>query len=203
MNPCSFCKQLEAKKTKINDIEINRIIYESKNFVVFPALGQIVEGYLLIIPKQHYISIVQIPDNLYFELEQVQEKVKNLLTKNYSEPIFFEHGPLSENEKAGCCIDHAHLHCVPVSVSILEEITKHFEYQKIDNFSQLPTHLPYLYLEENNKKYSFPIKTILPHQYLRQILAVKTNNPEKWDWRTHPELEKVQNTIQKLKEKFK
>lgn len=193
---CPFCNQPE--ELKINNIEIKRTIYKTKNFVVFPTLGQIVEGYLLIVPKQHYMSIAQIPNPLYPELEQVQEKVKQILTKHYSSPLFFEHGPISKREKAGCCLDHAHLHCVPTSVSLLEEITKNFDYKEINSFSELPTDLPYLFLEENNKRYLFLIDTILPHQYLRQILAVKTNNAEKWDWRTHPELEKIQNTVKSL-----
>ena len=88
-------------------------MFESDNFVVFPSLGQIVEGYLLIAPKKHYIGVSGIPKELYPELEEVCKKVRNKLSEVYCVPLFFEHGPHKES-KGGCCIDHAHIHAVPV-----------------------------------------------------------------------------------------
>lgn len=199
---CPFCKEFETGKKEIKDkkgkIELKRIIYSTENFVVFPSLGQIVEGYLLISPKKHYISLAQMPNSFYDELTNLQEKVKEILTKNYSKPIFFEHGPFSRKEKAGCCIEHAHLHAVPTNVSILEEVVEHFPAKIIKSFSELPSNSSYLFLEENNEKYFCSINTVLPPQYLRQILAVKLGVPEKWDWREYLRIKELQNTIKRL-----
>ena len=196
---CVFCEEFETGELKFRNLRIKRILYESQNFVVFPSLGQIVEGYLLIAPKRHYLSIAQIPNSLYFELTEVQEKVRDILTKNYCSPIFFEHGPISESKNVRCCVDHAHLHAVPTSISILEDLIKHFKYKEVNNFTELPSDVSYLFLEEKKKKYVFPINTILPSQYLRQILAMKTCCSEKWDWRICPGIEELKNTIKKLK----
>jgi len=202
-NSCQFCREFETGKieikTKDTKLKIDRVILPSENFLIFPSLGQIVEGYLLIVPKEHYISVAQIPNKHYNELREVQEKVRRVLTKHYSKPIFFEHGPLSKQERAGCCVEHAHLHAVPTKARLLDEITKHFQYRKIKNFSELPTKTAYLFLEENNEKYVFPIKEVIPPQYLRQVLAAKLGVPEKWDWREYLGIEELQNTIRKLK----
>ena len=153
---------------------------------------------MLIVPKKHYISIAQIPSKHYRELREVQEKVRKTLKEHYCEPVFFEHGPFSEHERAGCCIEHAHLNAIPTEARLLEEITKHFEYKRIKSFSELPKQTAYLFLEEDGEKYVFPIKDVIPHQYLRQVLASKLNVPEKWDWRDYLGIEELQNTIRKL-----
>jgi len=204
MNPCQFCEEFKTRNIIFNNkvIARNRILFESENFNVFPSLGQIVEGYLLISSKKHYLSIAQIPDKLYPELKQVQKKVKKVLTNNYQKPLFFEHGPLNEQEKGGCCIEHAHLHCVPANADILEEILKNFPSKIIDSFSEIPKNTQYLFLEQNNIKYLFILDTIIPAQYIRQILAVKLDKEDKWDWRQSPEVSKLKNTIKKLNDKF-
>ena len=154
---CQFCEEFETKILTINNKKISRILFASDNFFVFPSLGQIVEGYLLISPKNHHLSIAQIPNNLYFELEELKNKVKKVLTDNYQKPLFFEHGPISKYEKGGCCIDHAHLHCVPAEVDILEDLAKHFDYKEINLFSEIPQNTQYLFLEQDDKKFLFHI----------------------------------------------
>jgi len=175
MDNCNCFFEFETK---------NRIIYESKNFIVFPSFGQIVEGYLLIVPKNHYISMGSVPVRLYPELKLVYEKVRKILSENYEIPIFFEHGPISKMKKGGCCIDHAHFHAVPVKLDILNELQNNFKCKKIKSFLDLKKQFlkgkPYLYYESNLKeKYLFEIPDIIPSQYIRRIIAKKINQLDK------------------------
>ena len=97
---CAYCAFVEWGADNFKGRNIgNRILFESKNFVVFPTIGQIVEGYLLIAPKKHFISIAAIPKSMFSELEKLQKKVRAVLEENYSTPLFFEHRPLSQNKK--------------------------------------------------------------------------------------------------------
>lgn len=96
---CDYCKEfrrgfLEIEKENFG----NRILFETENFLVFPTLGQIVEGYLLIASKEHYLNIGEIPLELYPELEKLQHKVRKVLEDNYYTPLFFEHGPASDRK---------------------------------------------------------------------------------------------------------
>ncbi len=201
---CQFCTELKTRKVLFNGeiIEGNRILYETENFFVFPSLGQIVEGYLLIAPKKHYLSIAQIPEELYPELVKIQKKVEEILTRNYSKPLFFEHGPLSETEKGGCCITHAHLHCVPANVNVLDYLKKHFKYIKISSYSDLNKQTPYFFLEQSENKFLFSLNEIVPSQYIRQIIARGLNTPEKWNWKSYLGLSELKNTIKKLELEF-
>lgn len=202
MTNCPYCDEFE-KGSKYG----NKILYESNNFVVFPSLGQIVEGYLLIAPKKHLIATGEIPTELYPELNSVYQKVKKVLSDVYESPLFFEHGPISQNKRGGCCIEHAHFHAVPVKVDILEDLAKHFKYKGIKTFSgirkQFKKGVPYFYYESNlGKRYLFEIPEIVPSQYIRKIIAYKIGKPERWDWRICLGLDELSKTIKKLKDKF-
>ena len=95
VNNCPFCE-----KSKNGPEYVDRILYKSDNFVVFPSLGQIVEGHLLIASREHYIAMGEIPSKFYSELNSVCQKARRVLTENYESPLFFEHGPISQTKRA-------------------------------------------------------------------------------------------------------
>lgn len=196
---CRLCKEYNERKN---------ILFETDNFFVAPALGQIgVEGYLLICSKEHYIGLGQLPKKLLNEFTLVQAKVKEVLSKYYTKPIFFEHGPTAPNKKGGCCIEHAHLHAVPADIDILADISKNFNPVKIKDFSalneQFKRGIPYLYYENRGEdKYLFELHEPVPSQYLRQIIAVKINKKDKWNWMQHLGIDEFNRTLKKLKGRF-
>jgi len=205
---CDYCKEfrrgfLEIEKENFG----NRILFETENFLVFPTLGQIVEGYLLIASKEHYLNIGEIPLELYPELEKLQHKVRKVLEDNYYTPLFFEHGPASASLRSGCCIEHAHIHAVPLQLDILESISKNFKGREITNYTEIKRHfqrgIQYLFYEDNKcKRYLFTVHDIIPPQYLRKVIAHKIGHPEKWDWKNYLGLAELSDTIRKLKGKF-
>jgi len=44
------------------------VVAESQNFFVFPSLGQLVEGYLLICSQEHFLGLSQINKEHFQEL---------------------------------------------------------------------------------------------------------------------------------------
>jgi len=205
---CPYCEELEKGYFEVEGEKLGRrILFESSNFVVFPSLGQIVEGYLIIATKNHYIGLGEIPTELVGELGKIKNKVKEVLSRFYVAPIFFEHGTVSENKKGGCCIEHAHLHAIPVSVDIFEDLTKNFKPIKISNFfslkNQFEKKVPYFYYEnQKGERYLFELFNIVPSQYLRQLVAVKINSKDKWDWKNYFGLDEMKNTLDKLAGQF-
>ncbi len=208
MSNCRYCEEFEQGAIKIEKQDLgNCVLFESKNFVVFPSLGQIVEGYLLIAPKKHFISMGGIPANLYPELERVRKKVKKVLTKHYGAALFFEHGPISQTKKGGCCVEHAHFHAVPAKMDIFKDLAQHFRYTKINSYKSLKQQflkgIPYLFLEDNSgQRYLFPISIPIPSQYIRKIIAKKIGDPNRWDWKTCLGLAELKKTVKKLKKAF-
>jgi diadenosine tetraphosphate (Ap4A) HIT family hydrolase len=208
MEGCQFCEEIKERALQIWGIRFSRhTIIESENFIVIPTLGHIVEGYLLIVSKEHFISCGGIPSEMYPELEEIKEKVARILSDNYTTPLFFEHGPASQNRKGGCCIDHAHIHAVPVNVNITGELAKHFSYREIDSFEDLKEQFEkgqhYFFLEDHSKKrYLFDLPDVVPSQYIRKVIAQKIGKPERWDWRTCLGLDELAQTLKKLSGKF-
>lgn len=205
---CPYCSEFKRGSLKYNNKDYgNRILFSSDNFSVFPSIGQIIEGYLLIASKEHYTGIGQVPSKSYGELESVCKKVREVLAEVYGPALFFEHGSISEMEKGGCCITHAHLHAVPLRADILSDLSKCFLPKKIDSFDglkeQFNSGIPYFFYESNSgDKYLFDINEIVPSQYIRQILSVKIGKPERWDWRVCPGIEELIRTRDSLKDKF-
>jgi diadenosine tetraphosphate (Ap4A) HIT family hydrolase len=191
MENCAFCNRNKEE-----------IILETENFYITPSIGQIVEGYLLICSKKHFIGAAFLPNELFKELEELKEKVKQILEKNYITPIFFEHGAISSYERAGCCIEHLHLHAVPINLDIFYDLSKHFEYETIKELKEIKSKAKtsYIFYENNqSNKFLFHIKEPIPSQYLRQIIAARINQIYKWDWREYPGLEEFNKTLEKLK----
>lgn len=199
---CKFCN-LEYN----NDI-INTVILESNNFKVIPALGQFVEGYLLILSKSHFYSIGGIPNSLAGELIAIKNEVANLLKTHYCSPIFFEHGASSSGFKAGCCIDHAHIHAIPAKLDLLPYLLSNYNLEKMNNFNKMfdfgQKDIPYLFYENSKDEQficSIDINNELPTQYLRKIVAKELNIAKYHDWRSYSFLENIEKTILKLKNK--
>jgi len=209
LNNCVFCEEFQCQSFILKNEDFgNRVLYETENFKVLPGLGHIMEGYLLIVSKDHYISVGELPGKLFKELEELQNKVSQVISKNYGTPVFFEHGPAACGNKGGSCIDHAHIHALPLEQSIFEDIKKDYnKYYKIKSLEEIKQQFvkdqSYFFLETQSKdRYIFPLSGIIPSQYIRKVIAEKTGQPEIWDWRQHEGLDKLKNTIKKLKDKF-
>src|SRR5690349_14094182 len=85
----------------------NEPLFESRHFFVVPSLGALVEGWLLLVPKDHFICIGELPESMIAEMESVQTTVTSFLTECYGHATIFEHGPHTDKLQIGCGVDHA------------------------------------------------------------------------------------------------
>ena len=180
-----------------------RTIFETNNFVVFPAIGQIVEGYLLIVTKQHFLSTAHVPEELIEELERVMVFVRRLLTDVYQPPIFYEHGPMSSTHKGGCSIMHAHIHAVPVKIELTKRLEKQFSGQKISRLEDLRDqklrNQSYIFLENTDGVRFVYDVPILPSQYVRRIIAKCIGVRDSWDWKKSLTAERIETEREFMK----
>lgn len=185
----------------------DKVIFETENFAVTPALGQMgIDGYLLICTKEHYIGICGMPPSLDEEFDELIAKTRKLIEENYSKEIVaFEHGPKLGCHKGGGCLDHAHLHVVPTKVDLLGYLNSFFTPVKIGDYSRLrdiqsKNESSYLFIEtQGQSRYVFEVKDVaLPSQYLRQMIA-KEEGRKNWDWRQYPDWDTFYRTLKKLR----
>jgi diadenosine tetraphosphate (Ap4A) HIT family hydrolase len=210
---CKYCNCLTEENSIKEKKLCNTILYESNNFVVMPTLGSMVEGWLLIVPRKHFINMGAIPFYLEDEFKEVVTLTKKVLIESYGAITIFEHGPITEGTGVGCGIDHAHFHLVPLAFSLLNEAKKSKEliglrWEKCQNdFVQL-TKLhkqqnAYLYINEPEHESSYCILNEIPCQSLRRIIAHKLGMEEKYDYKKYAFESNIAKTIKKLESVFR
>ncbi len=101
---CIFCK-LAAGEIP------SKTLYEDEQFRVILDLGPATKGHALIIPKEHYANLYELPENLAADAMKLAKKMMLLMTEKLKCDGF----NLMQNngEVAGQTVFHFHLHLIP------------------------------------------------------------------------------------------
>ncbi len=202
---CPFCLEFERGYFEFDGSRMgSRVILATEHFMVFPTVGSFIEGYLLIAPKHHFLSMATIPTEHKKELEVLLEAVRRMLKERYSDPILFEHGSGKEVPRGVCCVEHAHVHAVPIETDIRSDLELYFPSKMFDRFdspsSGVSSSHPYLFYEDQKgARFLFSIPDVIPSQLVRKILAQKVGKGGQWNWRHDSFLEEISKTIKRLK----
>ena len=101
---CIFCKLANG------DIP-TRMIYEDDNFAVFMDMSPAAKGHSLVVPKEHYANIYEMPAELVGEAMKVAQKMAIKLTEALHADGF---NILQNNgEAGGQTVFHFHIHLIP------------------------------------------------------------------------------------------
>lgn len=186
---CLFCSIQEISNPSNPEDEI---IDESENFYAKPALGHFIFGYTLIIPKEHFPSFAYVPEHLFPELEAFRDNVLDKLHNICQHPIsIMEHGAMNRCQRGGACIDHAHLHLMPLAPDLYPILRERFSFGELRSISEVrrfkDAQFAYLYYErEGFRSHGAPLSQDVPSQTLRRIACQALGEPELWDWRIKP-----------------
>lgn len=105
MTPCNFCQIMagEAASSKV---------YEDKICVVFMDIQPVNPGHMLVVPKEHFKDLTDLPANIGAHLFQVAQRIILTLpktsVKSEGANLFIAHG-----EAAGQDVFHVHIHIIP------------------------------------------------------------------------------------------
>lgn len=99
---CIFCKIIAG------DIP-SYTIYEDEMVKVFLDINPDVNGHLLIIPKQHYLGLLEIDDNILNRIMQTAREMEKLL----KEKLNIDGLTLIQNNGSVQEVKHYHLHLKP------------------------------------------------------------------------------------------
>ncbi len=202
---CDFCLEFARGYFELGTFHMqSRIVLETDHFFVFPSVGSFVSGYLLIAPKRHVLSMADTPAEQLEELEQLLRQVRALLTDRYEQTVFFEHGPCANQPRGISCVEHAHIHALPTSVNVWNELAKDFPVESVSYLSELVTRIgsnrPYLFYEDQQGTRSvFVIPEMIPSQHIRKLIAGKLGKSE-WNWRQYPFFEEMIKTMHHIKD---
>jgi diadenosine tetraphosphate (Ap4A) HIT family hydrolase len=212
-NACEFCGEInDHKRTRFHGIYSpslpTRIIRKTKDFVVFPTLGQLFTGSLLIVSKAHVERVSDIRKEIQSEMVCLLNDLKSSL-KQFGNVLLFEHGAKSDS-LGGCGIYHAHIHLVPlpahVSSNELFKLTFLHAESLMDAWHKVNASDEYLVVEDcyGNIDYTTADKSGVGFgsQYARRRLTEHFQLDHPWDWRAYKWAEpKLLQTLQSFQVK--
>jgi diadenosine tetraphosphate (Ap4A) HIT family hydrolase len=140
---CTFCRP---------DTIATYILKETPAFRIVADHAPLVEGHLLIIPKEHYACYGAVPATLDEELFELKREVRRFLDQFYAPIIFWEHGVFRQT------VYHAHLHCFPFGetrYNLSSELHEVIVQSQDDIRAWYASHGHYFYLEDNNNALLF------------------------------------------------
>ncbi|MBR6683934.1 MAG: HIT domain-containing protein [Firmicutes bacterium] len=104
MNDCIFCKLA-------NGVFPTNTVYEDDMFRVILDLGPASPGHMLILPKEHYANLYELPEEIVAEAMKLAKKLaiaaKKALNADGVNVV------QNNEEAAGQTVMHYHLHVVP------------------------------------------------------------------------------------------
>lgn len=220
---CDYCNERQGIETVYNKIygALNRIVYETRSFLVFPCMGQLREGHLLIVSKTHINAVGMLPLDDIDELNALIEDIALFFQNVYQKDLLcFEHGVLNDRgENGGCGIYHMHLHLIPANknefLKVLEYVCNDKtnivslsdSFQKTYNcVANAETYVYFSFYDNTKESSSFVVtnsKNYFESQYMRKIVG-KVFGRTEWDWRKIKcREEELINTLEKGRLFFK
>ncbi|ETR74240.1 MAG: hypothetical protein OMM_00348 [Candidatus Magnetoglobus multicellularis str. Araruama] len=156
---------------------VNQILYETDDYCLIPALGSIIPGYVLLVSKEHMNSCATLSEDVINSLESQLNQILKLLKIKFPNRnwIVFEQGSTVCSETKGCCIDHLHLHIVPVGNTIISDSVSKLAStpKRLSSISDLPILLSnqnshYLYFRDTNDNNTV-LTVEYPSQFVRKV----------------------------------
>jgi ATP adenylyltransferase len=173
----------------------NSILFETENHVLIPALGAMIPGYVMLVAKRHCGSAATLGDAELLALQEDLGTVRKVLASklNAAPWLVFEHGTTLTCGLKACCVDHLHLHLVPIDMHLAPEVSsrlqcdptpaaslmdlKELRGREVDNYIFV--------IDSDDREYIFT-PSAYSSQFVRQIIASKVGQKSSWNWIHHP-----------------
>jgi XTP/dITP diphosphohydrolase len=209
---CPFCAEFEHDGLSIyagmmGDRLPSRVVYEDEHFVVMPPLGEFMEGGLLVLTREHVLSLAHLLPAHFEHLEKLLKSIERALVKCWGvAPVVFEHGPAPDWSKGVCCVDHAHLNIFPARVQIHPHLAgrMHFSLSSLSEMAKLRcAEFGYLFVQENDGTRRAYDGREVPTQLVRRLITEQLGWPERWHWRDYVGREELLATYNALKDQIR
>ncbi|AFY38379.1 histidine triad (HIT) protein [[Leptolyngbya] sp. PCC 7376] len=207
---CTFCAQYVLHTHAIAWSKIGQeygqfsdVILETDNCLAIAGFGALTEGYVLIIPKDHYLSVGGLPKKLMSEFIAVKQIIGDSIKKIYGQVAFFEHG-MSTCSLSGGCIDHAHIHAIPCKTDFRAHLQIDFPEIQISDIFELSkfsnANISYIFYENIfEEKFVYVATETIKSQYIRRLWAGSIGKPKEWNWGIFIGEKNIARTIEKIR----
>jgi diadenosine tetraphosphate (Ap4A) HIT family hydrolase len=182
----------------------SRLLWQNKDYYLIPSISPLVEGHLLLLPKEYYHSCAASYSENGDSFEQAFITAYLYLSRTYCPPILFEHGAAVASS-GGASVEYAHLHLVPVQYSyqesifsiILGDLPVRFNNGIQETLGLLPQEEAYILCGNVKRVLSCSVERI-PSQYMRRVVA-EVLGLDSWDWREMVNWNQFNRTIERFR----
>jgi diadenosine tetraphosphate (Ap4A) HIT family hydrolase len=192
---CPFCRIVDQPGPSLFDYPL----YECDEALVIPALGMLVEGYLLAVSRAHAFCFGELGGRLDAVFEWLDRTVMPTLRTHFGEYVIFEHGRGAKSEVAsGSCVDHAHLHLIPAGGGFKSRLLHGLPWRRMSDLSALVSYADkgYSFLRISSETYVVEAAA-MESQWVRRQLAA-TMSDATWDWLLDFGEDRLSATLEKL-----
>jgi diadenosine tetraphosphate (Ap4A) HIT family hydrolase len=172
---------------------------------VIPSVGALAAGHVLVIPNEHRLNLVLVPADELAELAELAAATYRTLRATYHMPVIaFEHGSLDDWKRSGGCLDHAHLHLLPLGAEFQSKIAGFpGRWRAVDERGVLDVAAGYIasgsgYLSLWDGHKWWLRSGEVRAQELRRSIAAAQGTPDRWDWAAFPNTDLMRRTVADL-----
>lgn len=154
---------------------------ETEQFRIVCDRNPLIEGHILIIPKEHRACIAEYTAEEFIEYEQIAERTAGFVAKTYGSVSIFEHG------RFGQTVFHSHVHLLPFAgnpVAIIPEGEDRLEPLKSlkDLHARDERDDGYLYFDIEGEAWTVDVKLAAP-RFFRDRFGAAVGHPERGNWK--------------------
>ncbi len=169
-------------------------------FATVPSRGAIVPGWLLVLPRRPVINVATLGgDERVALLQQARHISARLDVGSASQMVFFEHGPVRPGTSAGCGVDHAHLHVVPLGFDLLDVLPEGMGWETVPSLDPWAVLGRRDYLLAGDGDRWLACEPAAPRsQFFRRLIAEHAGHGASWDHNLHPWEDNVRRTLERF-----
>jgi hypothetical protein len=194
---CPFCPS-DTAKPRLDDFDT--VLASFADCRLTPTLGMFIEGYFLLIANAHITSFGHLPDQALSNIEQQIDDIIATFAPYFGSYLTFEHGSAgTEASGRPACIEHAHIHLIPVADVAGDHLRRELGWSVIPSFVSLATFdkLNYFYLALGGEHLILP-DSKLPSQWIRREVA-SVLGVDNWDWAAYAGRRELRQTLSRIR----
>lgn len=205
---CPICAELSGD-TRHNPafrdqeaLGVSPILEEMGEFVVLSAVGALVPGYVMLTPRRHVSAMGLLGQSKLGQLPDILDWLDSGLRDRFHLPVvMFEHGCSLTGARAGACVDHAHVHAMPIDCAglVARDLRSAYGLEHCrpgDREALCGDGAPgYVWVRDPAGREFVGSGRRVPSQAGRRAVAQRLGVPDQWDWAMFPQLANMRATI--------
>lgn len=182
-------------------------ILRTDHLVAVPSAGALVAGWTLIVPRRPILNLASASGNERRAIELAASQIAGQLALEGEQIWFFEHGSRNAGGVMGCGVDQAHLHVVPLNFDLAAAIARRTSDDiawtvatesdtPLDSLPSSGEYIAFWNMADRRPNIGMVRRPV--SQWVRRVIADELGIGAEWDYRSHPQMVRVQQTLQRL-----